>query len=307
MKKLLIKFLVIFLILMAIDFLWGIFFLKIVDISKEGRYYKAKYTLDLTSEDLLIIGSSLGEAGYCTKIFEDSLNITCYNVSRENQLLPYFNAIKEATLARYVPTYIVFDIHPSFLQGEPNHEIVGEVFNPFYKTHPEIQSILNNGSLSKKIIYLSNLYCFNSSYIYLLLPFIKKGMDRKVEDKGWRPRYGITAISSKIKILNPIGNLNKKAINEFHQFVDTIHNKGIQLIFCSSPMYNTTICETPTIKYVKKYAKENDIPYFDYANHKELLYNNEYFKDPAHFNDKGAIAFSKSIIQDIKSYLEIEN
>lgn len=307
MKKLLFKFLVLFLIVGAIDFLWGILFLKIVDISKEGRYYKAKYTLDLTSEDLLIIGSSLGEAGYYTQIFEDSLDITCFNVSRENQLLPYFNAIKEATLARYIPTYIVFDIHPSFLQGEPNHEIVGEVFNPFYKTHPEIQSILNNGSLSKKIIYLSNLYCLNSSYFYLLLPFVKKGMDREVEDKGWRPRYGTTNVSPKITLLNPTEDLNDNAISEFHQFVDTLRNKGVQLIFCSSPMYNTAICETPTIKYVKKYAKENNIPYFDYANHKELVCNNEYFKDPAHFNAKGAIVFSNCIVQDIKNYLENKN
>ena len=305
MKKLIIRFLIIAAIFVMIDFLWGIFFMKITDELEDGRYYKAKYSLENTSENLLIFGSSLGETNYVSQIFEDSLDLKCYNTSRGSQLLPFFNCIKEATFQRYTPKYIILDIHYSFLETEPDYAITGEMLKPFYKTHKEIRLILNKDSKFGWMINLSSLYCYNSSYFYLLRPLLKKGLDGRNEDKGWKPLFGITKKTTAIDTLGSINGLNENALREFHQFTDSLLNKGTRLIFCSSPFYNIVIEETNTIKYVKNYATKHNIPFMDFSNYQTISYNNEYFKDPFHLNEAGALEFTKTIAGRIKRQMNI--
>lgn len=302
MKKIIIKILIFLTIVLIIDFLWGLLFTGLIEKSEEGRYFKAKYTLEKTNEDVLIIGSSLGEAGYCSQIFEDSLGISCFNTSREGQLLPYYNCVVKATLKRYSPSYVIFDVHPTFLQLEPNSEIAGEVFNPFYRKHPEIQMILNDNKKNKHVIHSSNLYAFNSTYLYVLIPFLKSGIDRKMADKGWRPRYGSIKESKEIDVLYGTDKINTNALKQFNAIMDSLLNNGVHLIFCSSPMYNAKIENTNTIKYVKEYARKNNIPYFDYSNNIDFVNENLYYKDKNHFNNVGAIKFSSCIAHDIKEY-----
>lgn len=302
MKKLAIKWGVFCCILLIIDFAWGIIFSKITDKVQDGRYYKAKYALEKTSEEILIFGSSLGETNYISKIFEDSLGMTCYNVSRGNQLLPFFNCIKEATLRRYTPRYVILDIHPSLVAAEPDYAIAGEILKPFYRSHQEIQPILNKQSKTAFIVNLSNLYCYNSSYFYLLRPLLKKGLDGKEEDKGWKPRYGITDKTSDILMQSQV-EINMNAIKAFFSFTDSLMKAGTQLIFCASPFYNR-MGETPSTLIIKEYAKQHNIPYFDYSNTIELVTNHAYFRDPNHLNDKGAMAFTNLIVKDIKHYIK---
>lgn len=151
------------------------------------------------------------------------------------------------------------------------------------------------------IVNLSNLYCYNSSYFYLLRPLLKRGLDGKEKDKGWKPRYGITNKTSDMVMQSQI-EINKNALTAFFSFTDSLMKAGIQLIFCASPFYNRT-GETPSTLFLKDYAKKHNIPYFDYSNNIELVTNHTYFRDPNHLNDRGAYILSSQLAHEIKSYI----
>lgn len=301
MNKFLIRVFILSLILLAIDSIWGILFLKVTEKLKEGRYYKAKYALEYSSEDLLIFGNSVSEADYVTRIFEDTLGITCYNTSRGGQSLPYYNCIKEGTLKRYKPGYVILDVFPDLLEVPPDYSRAGEILKPFYRTHKEIRPVLNKSSGFGNVVNLSNIYCFNSSYFYLLRPMLLKGLDGKETDKGWKPKNGTVVKSSFVSKISSRGELNQTAVKEFDTFVNDLIKNGVRLIFSSSPFYNTVIEETNTIRYVKKIAWEHNIPYLDYANYEIISAQDEYYYGQLHLNKKGAEEFSKILASRIKA------
>ncbi len=275
------------------------------DHSPDGRYYKTKHSLESGTEDVVIIGSSRGEMNFNPYVIEDSLKMTVWNASRGGQGLPYFHAIQNGMLARYVPKIVILNIEGSMLQHSRFVEEAG-FLRPFYKGHPEIRPILNEISPFERFYAFSRLFAYNSSFYYLIRPYFIKGLDGRREDRGWKPMDGRInehyLRDSTVIEFDP-RPLDKNAVAEFEHIVKTFQEKGSRVFIVISPNYGAFEDNTPTINYLRNFAKSINIPLLVHSNDTTIIKNPDFFNDPSHLNRDGATYFTRKLIGEIKPLL----
>ena len=106
--------------------------------------------------------------------------------------MPFWYAMAEGVTSRYIPEIVIINIDPSFLSynlRDGSFERLG-ILRPFYSDHEELQPIINKISAEERYLVKSNLYSYNSSFYYLLRPFLIRGVDGDLRDKGWKPIKG---------------------------------------------------------------------------------------------------------------------
>ena len=299
MKKLFIRIITVLAILIVVDIIFGIVFRHIIDISPDGRYYKANYSLSECYDDVVIFGSSRAETNYAPYVFEDSLKLSTWNTGRGGQSLPFWYAMELGILDDNIPEIAIVNIERDFLSGDMSGSYQRAGFlRPFYFHHDEIRPVIDKISKSEKHLMFSNLYAFNSTFYYLLRPFIVKGLDGEKGLKGWKTRNGVIAKSkTDCNIHTSKQTLNEETVKLFNIFLDSLTSKNCDVYVVVSPNYKQLIKYSPTIEYV---SNLKDVTLIDYSNNKIFVDNHLYYKDPSHLNIKGAIEFSKEISHKIK-------
>ncbi len=302
MKKIGIKLIVLFLILLVFDQALGGLLDVIRDHAPDGRYYKATYSLNACDEDIIILGSSRGESNYAPYLIEDSLKMTCWNASRGGQGLTYFRCMEAGILKRYTPKWLILNIETDILEYPPLEEHAG-FLRPFYHKHPEIRPILNEISWSEPWLMKSRLYAYNSSFYYLMRPYLIKGLDGKSTDQGWKPLEQVLSDSHKeaIDIIDTNLPLNTDAVRGFEAFTHKILQTDCQLIFVVSPNYGEQVKRSSSLQYIKTFAEKNSIPLFDFSADPFLTTHPENFNDVQHLNRQGAIYFTNQLIAKLQT------
>lgn len=287
----------------AIDFLFGLLFDQIIKRSPDGRYFKAHYSLNYAEQDIIIFGNSRAETNFAPFVFEEELGMTAWNTGRGGQGLAFWYAMQRGVLERHEPQLAIVNIEAAFLTDRLGRTFERAGFlRPFYRAHPEIRPVINQISWAERFLLTSRLYAFNSSFYYLLRPFLIKGLDGLNEDLGWKPRTGVINIPhNNVRVIDNIHqDLNPEVMVVFHSFLNNFLERNIPVLFVISPDYAVNIQNTATIKYLE------DLPdsYFvNYGNNEEFFLNHKLFNDREHLNKKGAILFSKELTNDIVSVL----
>lgn len=301
MKILFKRVLFLIIILIIVDFVFGFALNKILVNSPDGRYFKAEYSLKKCNEDIVIFGSSRAETNYAPKIFENVLNLTCWNTGRGGQSLPFWYAMEQGILSRYTPKIAIVNVEREFLSTDlkVSYERSG-FLRPFYYDTPEIRPVINKISKFEKLLLMSKTYAYNSSYYYLLRPYLIKGIDGEIEDKGWKTKKGTIPVGkdSLIKI-NTSSEINHGTLKLFNSFISDLTSRGSKVFVVLSPNYGSMVESTSTINYLKKMK---NIRVIDVSNDKTFFNNNEYFKDANHLNIDGAIEFSIKVSHEIMRY-----
>lgn len=300
MKKLFIRIFIVLSVLLVIDIVFGVIFRYIIDISPDGRYYKANYSLSQSDEEIIIFGSSRAETNYAPFVFEDSLKLRTWNTGRGGQSLPFWYAMELGVLDSNIPKIAIVNIEKDFLSYDLRNSFQRAGFlRPFYFKHNEIRPIINKISKFEKYLMLSNMYAFNSSFYYLLRPFLIKGIDGKRELKGWKTRNGVIHESkNNYRYYNSNQRLNKETVKLFNRFIENLSTKGCVVFVVISPNYKNLIEYSSTVEYV---SHMKNLIFLNYSNNKKFVDNHLYFKDLDHLNVEGAVEFSKRISQEIKN------
>ena len=79
--------------LIILDQLFGNLLRILYFKQNHGAEYKTTYTFEKVNSDILIIGSSRAEHHYDSQIFEDSLNMSCYNSGEGGKFIFYYDAV----------------------------------------------------------------------------------------------------------------------------------------------------------------------------------------------------------------------
>jgi hypothetical protein len=74
-----------------------------IDHAEQGR---TTYAIDLTRDDILILGSSRASHHYVPAIISDSLGSSCYNAGKDKQGLFYCQAVLNAVMKRHIPKMV---------------------------------------------------------------------------------------------------------------------------------------------------------------------------------------------------------
>ncbi len=266
-----------------------------------GKFYRTTYSLEETKADILIFGSSTASHHYNPKIFEKRLHLSCYNVARDGNYLLYHYAMLKGILKRYSPKIIILDFmltdlsNASYKDGKfPKLESLSSLL-PYYKSHPEIRSIVEMRSVFENVKLYSYIYPYNSCFLNILFRNVAIGNKTKDDYSGYIPLYK-SFIDTIIEI-DPIEKIDTTHIEIFESFIrDCIKAKVKVFIVCSP---RKAAHKTQSYVIGSRIVQQNNIPYIDFSQDIEFLNHPDYFYDFGHLNDHGATVFTEKVIDSL--------
>jgi len=270
-----------------------------IDHAEQGR---TTYAIDLTRDDILILGSSRASHHYVPAIISDSLGSSCYNAGKDKQGLFYCQAVLNAVFKRHIPKMVILDLSPNSFEKTEMELDELSILLPYYRNHPEIKPIVNKRSKWEWIKTYSSLYCYNSLALQILFNNISNQRDEN-ETNGYVPLENKENILATPSDFYPIeNNPEKKLIAVFKDLINTTKLNKCKFIVVVSPIYYSLANSTKDLELAKSICSQENISYFDYSQSVTFINNGPVlFSDKQHLNNTGAILFSQALCSDIKN------
>jgi hypothetical protein len=275
-----------------------------------GRYYRLNYTMDVSTEELVVFGSSHAAQHYVPEVLRGELGLTAYNAGDIGQGILIHEALQKIMLQRTTPKVMILDIDRfGFYQDSYDYGKLSEL-NPFYHKHPEIiGGALALRSKLTKYFLKSKLYQYNSTIAHILRYWLAPQRD----DNGYiaifrelpKPATSVQRLPETAKTtLTRTRPLDENAVAALEKFILNAKRRNVRLVLVFSPTFEYTTLEADdAVKKVLSIANENGIRLMSFVNDPGFLGHYELFADNSfdgHLNDTGARLFSKRIAEKIK-------
>lgn len=254
------------------------------------------------NKDLIVLGSSRGSRNIIASQIEDSLNISCYNLSYDGSDIEFHEFLLRSLIKHNKKPKIVL-----LAVDDPSELLPDESIKfRFDRLYPLVKfSYINNELIEKgENSFLSN---------FLILARINKRNfnigEKKFSELDSIMKCGSMPISFQRKDRRFVffNNNNYKVDNELPEKVKAFRdlqnlcvNNNIQLIIIYSPNFKEhNILFKKRIKEIS-HPKVTSILY-DSTN--QIYKNKDYFYDEAHLKKNGAAIFTNEIIRQLKVML----
>lgn len=288
-------------ILFILDFVIGTFLAKLYSKQKPGDIYRITYSIDSTTQDVLIFGSSTANHHYVPEIFKQRMNVSCYNTGQDNQKILYNYAILKGVLDRYSPKIVILDFNrDEFKVDESSYDRLSALI-PYYKSHAEIRKIIELRSPYEKYKMVSHIYPYNSLIFSMAMGAIESHKARKEinEENGYIPLNDSCYANLTTDTTKGSTDLDLLKIKAFESFLKDGKKSNVKLYVVVSPLLIESLHEDPSVTKAKEIAKKNHICVYDFTN-SPLFVNKSFFAgNGTHLNDKGARMLTNLIIDSI--------
>lgn len=301
LPSLLFKTIVFLAILFVLDLVFGTILANLYSKQKPGDIYRVTYSMDSTKQDILIFGASRANHHYVPEIFKKRMNLSCYNTGSDGQIILYNYAVLKSVLERYSPKIAILDFSRDEFQVDQESYDRLSALIPYYKTHPEIQNIVDLRSPFEKYKMVSKIYPYNSLIFTMVMGAIKSHKERENinEDNGYIPLYKNCYQQLRTDTSYGVHSLDSNKIKFFNCFLRDCKKSNIKLYVVISPLLIRYVHQNPSVSLVKSIAKKYQFPVYNFLND-SLFYNNTLFADDGtHLNDKGARLFTNQVIDSI--------
>lgn len=295
MKKFLIRLLLFFVLVLAIDVVAGKGFAYMVAHAKGGDNGRNNYICNEIKTDVLVFGSSRAIHHFNPAIIEDSLGMSCYNCGQNGNGVILNYARFQLICHRYTPKLIVYDVTSGFdlLAGDDNHKYLGWL--KAYYDKPGIADVFESVDSTEKYKMLCQMYRYNTKFIQVISDYIHPLQDDAYA--GFRPLKGeMDAMKVSKPVIKDHYDFDPLKIAYMKKFVELAKANNIELVFTVSPMWAGM--DAAQLSPLKEICHQNGIRLLDYSSDTNYLHNNTLFKDGAHLNSRGADQFSKDFVMD---------
>lgn len=303
-QKVLFGIIAMFLLVFLADRLVGFAFEKAYRNSKYGIFHRQEYCLHDSKDEILILGSSRAAHHYVPQIFTDSLGLSCYNCGSDGMCIYYHYGLLSSFIERgAIPKVVLLEVMNSdaVVSSGATFGLDAAIdrLAPNYGEYIEIDSLLMRGGWKEKIKLFSKCYRYNSKVVQL----IKCNFIPWPENMGYEAVFGELPDTTKLKVseTHKEETLDDQKLIYIRKLIKVCKENNIRLFFIESP--NFSISAAIGLKTIKKIAKENDVPFWEYRNYSALMCP-KYFKDEGHLNDKGAHLYSGIVARELKRVLE---
>ena len=261
------------------------------------------YSLNKVTSDIIIVGSSTALCHYSPQILSDSLttytgeSLSAFNAGASTQGMAYAYALVNSVVDRKPPKFIVLDLQPQFLTYGFTKE-QKSTLRAYYGFNNYITQVFDTHTEGiDKCLLRSNLYRLNTTFVRLLLSFLKpKGSDGFYSHDG-----SLEEVPSQvIEKLPPA--FNKLSVDEFKRIVEKCKANNIQLIVASSPYLNHQYENADIYDKVTNLCEECGVPFINMESD-SMFQKKELFFDQRHLNVDGADAFSQELCVRLKPIL----
>jgi hypothetical protein len=302
------KFITLLIFLVILDFFVGnlleIFYFK----QKFGAQFRTTYSIEKTTEQVLIFGSSTAAHNYNPEIFQKKLRKSVYNCGIDGSSIFYDYAILKGVIKRYQPHIIILNIdQDEFVKKEESYDQLASLL-PYYSRDSELRSIVNMRSRYEKLKLLSHVYQYNSSIFSIVAGNLTMFKDRDENIKGFVPLNKMWEFPIEDGSVFENHEFDTNKIQIFNYFInDCIKNK-INLYLACSPFYLKSNYNSYSVELAEKIAREYNIKFFSFAKDSVFLNHPEFFADKSHLNINGATLYSNIVCDSIsKSDSMIQN
>lgn len=293
--------LLVLIIVLALDFGIGSLLKAFYFRQTSGLDYRTTYSIEKTRADVLIFGSSTAIHDYIPGTFEKCLNLSTYNVGRDGISILYDYAVLKTILKRYTPKIIILDFEKEeFNRSQESYDRLSSLL-PYYKTHPEIDSIVDLRGPYEKYKLISNIYPYNSLVFTISAGNAEFNKKRREDIKGFVPLY--KTWSDPIKFDNSFlhDDVDSNKVRIYESFIRDCVNANVELYIISSPLFVKPGYVNKSIVLGKEIADKYKVRFFDFSQDTALLNNRHLFADIAHLNVSGATVYSNKIVSRIVS------
>lgn len=269
---------------------------------ESGAQYRATYSIEKTTADILIFGSSRANHHYVPDFFEGAFRLTYYNVGRDGQFIFYHYALLKTILKRHTPKVIILDFsNNEFRQNKGAYDRLSALL-PYYNSHPEIRPIVELRGRYEKIKHWSHIYPYNSQLFSIAVGNAQFNKTKKGDIKGYVPllkTYEKNILSDTSSLSYTIDNAKVKA---YTSFIHDCLKERVKIYIVCSPYLIKSDHVDYSVRLAKQIANENNVSFFDHSRDSLFLNNSSLFSDVAHLNQEGAKAFSSILISEIQQH-----
>lgn len=299
MKKFLIKLLLFISICIVADICVGSILENLRTNAISGANKKNTHVWETTNEDILIFGSSRAFDHYIPRIFEDSLNMSCYNCGEDESGIALFYSRWKSIKQRYIPKYIIYDVYVQDILTSGKSNYVTKM-KPYYGKNDMVDSLLKKEDTNVNYKMLSKCYRYNSQLYDLLLDRFRS---YDILDKGFYTMNNGTLKEGKyapVKYDSISFDENRKRM--FEEFIKEVKGQS-KMIISISPIYKGT--DEHLFSQILGLAKKYDVPVLNHVNDTAFTEHREYFANPTHMNTKGAEAYTNVIVKEFRKLTNI--
>jgi hypothetical protein len=300
--KLAIFFVLVFVIDFSIGNILRYFYFK----QESGLQFRTSYSIEKTTADVLIFGSSRANHHYDPNVFEKRFNLTYYNVGRDGNYMLYHTAVLKGVLKRYSPKIVILDLNGREFQKKDNGFDYLSSLLPYYKAHPEMRSIIELKSRFEKVKMLSFIYPYNSSMFTIAVGNTEFNKKRRGDIQGYVPLTKVWNGTIQIDSSWTNYEIDSIKVKAYETFIKNCIQSKVELYIVCSPYYIKFNHSDISVKLGQEIAKRNSIEFFDYSNDTTFTNNSKLFADKAHLNETGAKVFSNLLINSIGKTNESE-
>lgn len=294
MKKFVLKSMLFLAIMVVIDMCAGNFF-QLREKVKAGTRGRINHVINRSTDDVIIMGSSRALHHYNSRILEDSLGLSVYNMGVDANGMILASGISELAFRRHEPKLIIFEMTPAY--DFVTRDNVDQVkflhyLKPYYDD-AKIRNLVNEADAVEGLKMNSSLYRLNSSVVEFLEGIYT---DKKLPDRGFMP--------SKKKLKheppkspaehNPVDSVK---VNLLNSFLEGLKARGIKIVFTISPVYRNRSEDYNTMK---RYLEDRGYIVLDYLEDPAFVGNKRYFSDGTHLNSLGADTLTSLVAGRLK-------
>jgi hypothetical protein len=300
MKKYITNILFFFVIVAGIDFCVGYIGEYLQSHAMGGMTRKTNDLVMKDQHDILIFGSSRAYHHYDAPFMSDSLGLDVFNAGYDGNGVILSYGLLSMILERYHPKLILFDIEPAFdifeYAADNGNKRYITPLKPYYR-NTEVSMVIKGVSEEEYLKCYSGMMRYNTSIISKALDFVQVSEE---SNKGYIPLKGAFTGEPKMKQDNA-SNIDTVKLAYVENLLVLAESKNIPIAVVASPKYGQKNANDlqPVIDICGKYH----VPFIDFYANQKFMQHKEWFKEPMHLNDKGAKAFSREIVAQIKRLL----
>lgn len=304
MAKFIKKVLLFFAMIAIIDIACGFGYGFLRAHAKGGDTQKNYYISEQCCDDILILGSSRAARHYDSRVFEDSLGMSCYNCGEPGCGIITAYARYGMIEQRYKPKLVVYEITPGFdyFKTDDYSKYLGRIRQYSYK-QPVYQINLELGDKFERYRLVSNMYRNNS----FLVQTVKDYFITKEYDKGYEPLYGLLNKEAQQEhIQSACYEIDSVKFSYIERLIIELQKEDLALCFMVSPRYiNQESASIRSLEYepIIKLCDKYNVPFYNHIYVEEISNSCEYFQDSGHMNKKGSTIYSKYIVKDLNNLL----
>ena len=295
MKKFILRILLFFGIVAAVDFAVGKLFWNLQSNVAKGRTGVEFYACMESKEDILIMGSSRATHHYIPQMITDSLGLSCFNAGQDgNGIIMQYGRWKMIS-ERYAPKMIIYDINPSFDLVENDNMTYIDHLKPYCR-EKEVRDYVSTIFPLERLKLMSQMYRYNYKFLEIMSDCVR-GDDGEL--KGYIPLYGqirpeVVERSLKSHEIGII-KTDETKLKYLERLARDCRERNTKLVFVVSPFFGGGSLEEKSFSKVQEIASQYGAS-FAYYNTSELTSDIEIFKDSQHLNDDGAKEMTSLII-----------